>query len=419
MESTIPDKATRRAPSPTLLTPLPIPKTIRPTHALLKRDSHSLLAQPRSEASSNALGHLCRQPSATTRPDAVRHRFLLDWHRQLRVQVPVGRQARLRRPLAKPHYPSQGISGNRESQWIGTVKWPVIDDEGRHHDLLIPNAVLVPKGSLPFRLLSPQHFAQENYAQRIDKQPRGTLSLTSGMDHILSWADQHFTITAPLTTGSNIVLISSSTGYSKFVSFVSLVDAPDEPMALFRHHLIPNDDDYDLTATEDTTSSVDGNISTHEGEHEEEFEGGTPTSATNNQSSTQLPSDQPHVVSFLLSENCMPIVEEAEDNEEKLDNPQHELLLYHYRLGHESFTNLQSMAKAGILPTWLASCRIPQCAACHYGKASKVPWRVKGDPKDGKLFEATVAGQVVLVDQLQSTVPGLVGQMKGWPTTQC
>jgi hypothetical protein len=31
---------------------------------------------------------------------------------------------------------------------------------------------------------------------------------------------------------------------------------------------------------------------------------------------------------------------------------------------------------------------------------------------------ATVAGQVVSVDQLQSTVPGLVGQMKGWPTIQ-
>jgi hypothetical protein len=72
------------------------------------------------------------------------------------------------------------------------------------------------------------------------------------------------------------------------------------------------------------------------------------------------------------------------------------------------------MAKAGILPTWLATCRIPLCAACHYGKASKVPWRVKGDPKDGKLFEATVARQVVSVNQLQSTVPGLFGQIKGW-----
>jgi hypothetical protein len=76
------------------------------------------------------------------------------------------------------------------------------------------------------------------------------------------------------------------------------------------------------------------------------------------------------------------------------------------------------MASDGILPRRLASCRVPKCAACYYGKASKVPWRVKGDPKDGQLFTATVAGQVVSVDQLKSTVPGLVGQIKGWLTTQ-
>jgi GAG-pre-integrase domain len=171
-------------------------------------------------------------------------------------------------------------------------------------------------------------------------------------------------------------------------------------------------------STATTTSPPSIHIHTAGTKKKDRHEGGTPTSATNNQPNRQLPTDQPHVISFLPSENCMPIVEEAEDEETKLNNPAHELLLYHYRLGHESFANLQAMAKAGILPNRLANCRIPQCAACHYGKASKVPWRVKGDPKDGKLFEATVTGQVVSVDQLQSTVPGLVSQMKGWLTVQ-
>jgi hypothetical protein len=183
------------------------------------------------------------------------------------------------------------------------------------------------------------------------------------------------------------------------------VDEPDEPVALFGHHLIPDDDD-DFDADQPTNLSnnlfdndddilqvsAPTNNEENEGGNEGENEGGPPTSAT---------TSQPHVVNFLHGENCMLIVEEAEDEERKLNDPAHELLLYHYRLGHESFTNLQAMAKAGILPTRLATCRIPQCAACHYGKASKVPWRVKGDPKDGKLFEATVAGQVVSVDQLQ------------------
>jgi hypothetical protein len=160
-------------------------------------------------------------------------------------------------PLQRHTTKVKGIGGNQDSQWTGTVKWPVVDDDGRHHELLIPNTVLVPKGSLPFRLLSPQHFAQENFAQGIDKRPRGTLSLTSGLDHILSWADKQFTITAPLTTGSNVALINSNAGYSKFATFVSLVDAPDEPVALFGHHLIPDDDDDhdDFDADEPATLS--------------------------------------------------------------------------------------------------------------------------------------------------------------------
>jgi hypothetical protein len=241
-------------------------------------------------------------------------------------------------PLQRQTTQVKGIGGNQKSQWVGTVKWPIIDDEGRTHELHIPNTVLVPEGSHPFRLLSPQHFAQENYAQGVDKTPRGTLSLTSGLDHILSWADKQFTITAPLTTGSNIALINSNAGYNKFTSFVNHVTASDEPVALFGHHMIPDDDDDDdHNAAEPTTLSNtlfdhDEDITpiktpTNEGANEGDKHegGGTPTSATNT---------QPHVISFLPGENCMPVVEETEDEESKLNNPTHELLLYNYRLGH-------------------------------------------------------------------------------------
>jgi hypothetical protein len=346
------------------------------------------------------------------------------------------------------------------------------------------NTVLAPKGSLLFRLLSPQHYAQENYARGIDKRPRETLNPTPGLDHTLSWADKQFTaalihsgashsefasfvslvdapnkpaplfghslswtdkqitVTASLTTGSNIALINSSASHGEVASFVSLVGAPDEPVVLFGHPLIPGDDD-DFDADEPATTSKhrSDNVQNippinspaqegeheggNEGGHEGENEGGPPTSAT-----TQH--QHPHIVSFPHRENCMLIVENVEGEKNNLDKPNHELLLYHYRLGHGSFTtlqamakagilptrlatcrvpqrvayhygkapNLQALAKAGILPTRLATCRIPQCTAYHYGMASKVPWRVKGDPNDGKLFKATVAGQIVSVDQL-------------------
>ena len=67
------------------------------------------------------------------------------------------------------------------------------------------------------------------------------------------------------------------------------------------------------------------------------------------------------------------------DEEDKTGNqtPTTELLLYHYRFGHISFTKLQLMAKFGILPKCLATCNVPLCSACMYAKATKRPWRAK------------------------------------------
>jgi hypothetical protein len=76
-----------------------------------------------------------------------------------------------------------GIGGHQKGQWTGTVRWPVVDDTGRRHELVIPNTILLPKGSLPFRLLSPQHFGQENFKCGIDTTDKGTMNFTSGVDN--------------------------------------------------------------------------------------------------------------------------------------------------------------------------------------------------------------------------------------------
>jgi hypothetical protein len=132
-------------------------------------------------------------------------------------------------------------------------------------------------------LLSPQHFTQENLANRTNKQPIRTPSLTSGQDHILSWADQQFNLTAPLTSGSNIALINSSAGYNQFASFMNLVDEPDKPVVFFGHHLIPNDDnnfnaDQPALLTNNLFDQDEDilqvNAPTNEGENEGGHEGG-------------------------------------------------------------------------------------------------------------------------------------------------
>ena len=78
---------------------------------------------------------------------------------------------------------------------------------------------------------------------------------------------------------------------------------------------------------------------------------------------------------------------------------------------------LQCMAKDGTLPHRLASCPIPLCTSCLYGKASRKPWRDKPSAQSVPR-KVTRPGQCVSVDQLVSTTPGQVAQLRGRPTTK-
>jgi hypothetical protein len=80
-------------------------------------------------------------------------------------------------------------------------------------------------------------------------------------------------------------------------------------------------------------------------------------------------------------------------------------------------TRLQSLATEGALPRRLARCNVPICTSCMYGKLTKKPWRTKGDITQIR-DEATIPGEIVSVDQMISSTPGLVAQLKGIPTRQ-
>jgi GAG-pre-integrase domain len=91
-------------------------------------------------------------------------------------------------------------------------------------------------------------------------------------------------------------------------------------------------------------------------------------------------------------------------------DPTSELLGWHHKFSHISMKRLQTMAAQGYLPKRLATCRIPICQACVFGKSSRRAWRTKSRTET---VATTTPGQGVSVDQLESTVPGLMGQMKG------
>ena len=101
------------------------------------------------------------------------------------------------------------------------------------------------------------------------------------------------------------------------------------------------------------------------------------------------------------------------------DDPQAELLRWHYRLGHASFKLIKLLSALAILPRRLKDAKTPKCAGCIFGAMHRRPWRTKpGKQKTREIHTVTKPGQCVSVDQLESRTPGLIPQLKGKLTKQ-
>jgi hypothetical protein len=99
--------------------------------------------------------------------------------------------------------------------------------------------------------------------------------------------------------------------------------------------------------------------------------------------------------------------------EKALNDDEAELMRWHLRLGHASFDKLKVMASKGDIPKRLVNCKVPKCAGCLYGKMTRRPWRTKQTPSTIEPTPINAPGDCVSVDQLESTSPGFIGQMKG------
>jgi hypothetical protein len=76
---------------------------------------------------------------------------------------------------------------------------------------------------------------------------------------------------------------------------------------------------------------------------------------------------------------------------------------------------IQILAAEGTLPKILSKCKIPICAGCLHGKLPRKAWRHKGEVKH--IAEGALQPEdCVSVDQMNSNIPGLIGQLKGIPT---
>jgi len=125
------------------------------------------------------------------------------------------------------------------------------------------------------------------------------------------------------------------------------------------------------------------------------------------------------------------VYDEEETAEEDLPTyaqDSQEYMHWHYKLNHPSHTVMTKMAKQRMLPrritrilTTMSKQRTkpPMCNDCCGAKATRKPWRGKGKRYIQRHLKKTQhPGEVVSVDQLESSIPGFIGQMTGRLTNQ-
>ena len=101
-------------------------------------------------------------------------------------------------------------------------------------------------------------------------------------------------------------------------------------------------------------------------------------------------------------------------------NPRHSIHEMNYYVGITDRVTCPSSNSKRWLPTDFSyrinSLLYPYCTAYQFGKLTRWPWRTKGNPP--KLTTATHPGQVIAVDQMESSTVGFIAQLKGNLTTK-
>ena len=301
-----------------------------------------------------------------------------------------------------------GFGGTKTSNvFIGTIKWKFADDNGMVHTFRIPNSFYVPNGRV--RLLSPQHWAQ---AQRDGKPIEGTGSETTREVCKLYWKQRRFQLTVPRDKETNVFTFRLAPGYNKYHAFTVIAgkqhDDDDNP--IIAAPSIVSDDEAESDDEAKSNDAMDATDPSPPSQTRRvpDRPGTTPMTAT------PVDFDLDGTGTAAVPTQTPAVIEDDEDTQPT--NVAAEFLKYHIRFNHCSPIKIQEMARQGILPKRLATCDVPVCSACQFGKASRRPWRHKTAKNAAKPKQAAQPGDIVSVDQLISPTPGLVAQMSGFLT---
>ena len=272
-------------------------------------------------------------------------------------------------PLRDSNRIVKGFGGTRTSSVkIGTLKWTWLDDQGKSWTHYIPNSFYSPTGGV--RLLSPQHFAQQT------KDMKGTGSETNGYHITLHWDNRSAKLTVPLSPMDNVATFHLAPGFHEYQTFCHQATVQPQSPAILDNELI-----HELDLPRNGTS-----IRPWSKQHY-----------------------QLHGTAH-AKYNIIPT--------EPTSKLEQEYLTIHNSLGHIHPDRMQLMVQQGTLPAKFKKCRLPFCASCAFGKATRKPWRSHSASNKDESLRPQRPGECISVDQLISPTPGLIAQMSGKLTTQ-
>ena len=214
---------------------------------------------------------------------------------------------------------------------------------------------------------------------------------------------------------SNVPVFLKAPACKQHISFKAIYDLTRDEPGIFQTHAIPPVDDDDASTKIEPVNDgyPDGDLPFNPAHHVKPNVSQSPNKhkgpATKSSSS---PNTDHNILTINFNQDeSVPVVEDEELPD--FEDPAHKLLSWHCGLGHLPFRKIKAIYGSGDLPRRLASCHELECTACHFGKATKAPWRTKGQSNCGKIKQAMAPGQCVSVNQLESTTPGLIAQLKG------
>jgi hypothetical protein len=192
------------------------------------------------------------------------------------------------------------------------VSWTIEDNQGRLHDVLIPDTPMC--AMLPNSLFSPQHWAQE-----IEKKSQSPIlgswrphCTTNADTTMLTWGRGKFTKTAGLDKDKNVAIMSTKPGIKRYISFATTIQGLEPVIACFVTTGAPYEPRPIVTNDEGSIDGSDGSV------------------ATNESLASKGEDEQPGQADFQAQPNVQGV---SIGNDEPLSNDKDELYRLHVRAG--------------------------------------------------------------------------------------